>query len=813
MTNTETKQDKAESAGKGDSSKTPESKAPGKDTKPVEKVADEKPKPSKKAPVKKAKPVERSADEKPKPDAKAADKKTKPNKKAPVKEAKPAEKAADKKPKPDTKTADKKTKPKGKAPANEAKPVEKAADEKPKSAGKPTDKKPKPSEKTPNKEAKPAAKQNKNVKLDAKDSFSKLKKEFPHLNFKNTQRIENFHKELLALASVGEKIEETLKQEFEELSKAISEKISKNDTYQKELLLKTEEIIKNLEQALDSGKSEDAISLWDKVQGNISNTSGKIKKDLQSKIGAHKAKLDEFKDWKTFAATEKKKELTAQMKLLIESKMHASDRSKQINKMHLEWKNLGHSNLNESMWKEFKKLSDLAYEPCKEFFKNRKELMASNLKKRREICESLESAIENATGGTASHETTETAGSEANSETKDAADKEAENTAKTPAKEKLNTSQLGKLLSTYEADWKKYAPVEQSKIKTIQKRFYSGINKIRKLRKKAHQTNAKLKKQCVADAQALTELEDIKNAMTEAKKLQEQWKGIGSTSYREDEKYWKEFRAACDQIFSKRPQHSQANNKEDNVQEKEFNGVIAALEALFSKSESEFRDSRNEFQELSQKFSNSFDHQFKKRRKRLVDHYNSLKRKIEIRYASLPDKKQQELKAALMERSLYLNPLEESLLSCKDEKCFKDAVAAIAATEQSKWNELATPSQEKYLTSLDARFKSLSSTDSQKKYLTLALENEAEQRNNCIMTELQAEIDSPASDQALRMQIQLQLLQKGFGQAKLASKDDRKQLFETEMSAICVGPLTEVARKELEERMVLAINKLRQKIA
>ena len=58
--------------------------------------------------------------------------------------------------------------------------------------------------------------------------------------------------------------------------------------------------------------------------------------------------------------------------------------------MHQEWKALGHSNQNEQLWKEFKKVSDEAYEPCKEHFKQRKQLMNDNLLKRREICDTLE---------------------------------------------------------------------------------------------------------------------------------------------------------------------------------------------------------------------------------------------------------------------------------------------------------------------------------------------------------------------------------------------------------------------------------------
>ena len=48
------------------------------------------------------------------------------------------------------------------------------------------------------------------------------------------------------------------------------------------------------------------------------------------------------------------------MQHLLESKMHASEKSKYIGSMHKEWKVLGRSNQNEELWREFKKVSDEA---------------------------------------------------------------------------------------------------------------------------------------------------------------------------------------------------------------------------------------------------------------------------------------------------------------------------------------------------------------------------------------------------------------------------------------------------------------------
>ena len=42
-----------------------------------------------------------------------------------------------------------------------------------------------------------------------------------------------------------------------------------------------EVLLESLKQALEEGKSESAMQSWDKIQGNISNTSNRIKENLQ----------------------------------------------------------------------------------------------------------------------------------------------------------------------------------------------------------------------------------------------------------------------------------------------------------------------------------------------------------------------------------------------------------------------------------------------------------------------------------------------------------------------------------------------------
>lgn len=647
--------------------------------------------------------------------------------------------------------------------------------------------------------------------LDAKKELPALELEFPKLSYKNTTRLYELRSILNKLLSNAEKLEADLLDRTEKLKTLVATKLEKNIEYQEKTRQSTEALLQSLKQALEDGKSESAMQSWDKIQGNISNTSNRIRENLQKQANEYKAKLTELRDWKTFAATEKKKELLTQMKHLVDSRMHAADRSKHISKMHKEWKSLGRSNNNESLWKKFKKLSDEAYEPCKEYFKQRKQLMADNLKQRRQICEELESKLKSFKN----EEDPDIAEKPGNPEdesgpendSQQASGKQVRDETEQKSANNLNIAALNKLLSTAEKDWKRFAPIEQSKIKSLQKRFYASVNEIRKLRKASLTTNAKQKQLCVAKAQALITLDDNKQAMQEAKLLQQEWKKIGPTSYKEDNKYWLEFRAACDKIFEKRNQVS--NELKENLQkaEHDLSKILQSMESLFELDDDSFRTSRSEYQDLAQQFSNALDPRLKQQRGRLLDRFNSLKRRIDSRYKTLPDKKQQQLKKVILEKADYLTGIELDLLGAKDDAQFQELLKQL---DQSTWENIEPSGSKKFDSALKERMDSLLKAKSSDSIRELAQKNESNLRSLCIQTEIRANIETPAQDQAQRMQIQLQQLKNGFGQSKPDPKENAKHALEIEMESYCFGPLETASRQELTQRLQGAIKKLLQ---
>jgi hypothetical protein len=553
------------------------------------------------------------------------------------------------------------------------------------------------------------------------------------------------------------------------LAATLRAKFAENGGHQMQLETATKELSATIEQALADGRSHEALPAWDKILGNLSNTSGETRARIKALIAPFKTKIDELRDWKIFAATEKKKELIQHMQQLIESKMNAGDKAKRISKFHAEWKNLGRSNQNEELWAQFKQFSDKAYEPCKEYFKQRKQRMAANYKARKALIEYLEQEIERF--------------------------KETD----------IDIATLNKLLSSADADWKRYAPVEQTRIKTLQKRYYDLVNNIRKQRKALTRGNSDKKKGLILRAEQLLELEDKQKAMNTAKQLQQEWKTAGPTSFKEDKKLWDQFRAACDKIFSKRSEERDQRAASIKQAEQELNQILEKLSTLTELNDEDLRKARADFSEQVQAFSGALDQRIGKQRSKLLDRFNNLKRSLDTRFKTLPDKKSQQIMDRINAGIEHLVDVEDKLLQSEDEAAFEKARSEF---DVEAWQQLALTGKETFDSLLQARASLIQSCQNAASYASQSQRAEAAGRELCIALEIRAGVDTPESDQAKRMALQLSQLQTGFGQSKPSQQENTRLAQDSRLRSLCIGPLAQEKSAQLRERLQLSLQRL-----
>jgi len=578
--------------------------------------------------------------------------------------------------------------------------------------------------------------------------------------------------------------------------------LASNKAHQEEMSAKANTYIEELKIALEGGHSDASLSAWDKIQTALIPLSGKLRNGVQKQLNEHRTRYQELKDWKLFAAAEKKKELIAAMQLLVESEIQGAERAKAISAAHQEWKTLGRSQQNESLWKKFKKLSDEAYAPCKDHFKERKQALVENFANRVALCTQLEADLERLSV----------------SEKNDGETLQSEESIK--AAQQRQSAEIGAIITAAEQRWKETAPVEQAKIKELQKRYYGLLNALRKIRREISQENAKRKQDAIAKAEALAASEDRGEAMRAAKELQRQWKEIGPTTHKDDQNYWRSFRAACDSIFSRdsadkpesrpRRENSPGRNSKPAAVDitkncQELDNLLIELESLLGADDEAFRQARERYQDLSQQFSAALSPRLGKRGRDYTERFTTLKRRFDTRYKSLPDKKQQQRIETVTALTHRLDAFEQSLLATQTSEEFN---AVKTAFDIEDWRAQVRPDDSSLTTILDKRLDSLLNANAASDLEKLSSEAAQQARRLCTELEISANVETPSADQPLRMQLQLEQLKAVFGQAKRSAADVIKLSRDEQLRLKCLGPLPKAQREELNARFDAAAAKL-----
>jgi len=100
-------------------------------------------------------------------------------------------------------------------------------------------------------------------------------------------------------------------------------------------------------------------------------------------------------------------------------------------------------------------------------------------------------------------------------------------------------------------EWRKHHPCDRKSLKSVEARFEALQSALHERVKATWDRNVKAKEDLVSQALALVEQESTGGLATAAKQLQTKWRGIGTTPRGADQRLWKKFRAACDDIFAR----------------------------------------------------------------------------------------------------------------------------------------------------------------------------------------------------------------------------------------------------------------------
>jgi len=236
------------------------------------------------------------------------------------------------------------------------------------------------------------------------------------------------------------------------------------------------------------------------------------------------AALNELKGWKEHAVAPKRLELIEAMEALIGSTETPAALADRIRQLQEDWKtiSLGVTSDSEADWQRFRQASQTAYQPCRDYFEAQAKLRQSNIEKRGEVLERLR-AFE------AAH-----------------------------SDEHPDWRAVATALREAPREWRGHSPVERGAVRAIQEEFDTILGRLQTRLDAWHAQNAADKQALVQRARELLAKDDGRDAVEGVKRLQQQWKALGSARRDQEQQLWLAFREQCDAVYQKRQQaHSE----------------------------------------------------------------------------------------------------------------------------------------------------------------------------------------------------------------------------------------------------------------
>ena len=332
----------------------------------------------------------------------------------------------------------------------------------------------------------------------------------------------------------------------------------------------SQDLFKDLEIA-EKLFSDGSIKNAQKKVRNAYNKSKHLKKlpnKLRHKLNAAINKSRYYDEISSFATNPKRDQLITKIKDLISNPLeNPKKHAHEINDIQGQWQLLDISSkaASKSQWVEFNELSNKAWEPCKEYFDEIKEIKVKNAKEREKIIDQINQYV-------------------------------ISNQKKWPPVKDLIT-----YLRNMFQNWQRFAPVLDKDINKLKTKYYDARKPINEYISKQENIN-KEKKEVLINKVNEIEDDDNERCISKYNELKNEWQKIGPAGRKNDTKLWDKFNKSADRFFVQKKQVIEneiqiINNLRSELKSasKTVNQILNELKALKNtKNTKEFKDINKE---------------------------------------------------------------------------------------------------------------------------------------------------------------------------------------------------------------------------
>ena len=365
------------------------------------------------------------------------------------------------------------------------------------------------------------------------------------------QDIDSLAKAEEAARALKEEFNKELKQASVSLSSTIQDAWNKtNKTFWGQLKsLKTEQDkvkkqavnkLKMVQRLIDQGKFKSAIASFSYAKDQFDGLNQAAKTQIEKIYQDVSSKVAELQDLQAFIAAPRKPALLEEASTLAQSAMNdVKERVDAVKKLRAQWTSLGQLGTEEdnALNEAFDAQIELAFGPCREHFAQQEKLREENKQRAEALLQQLNDM---------------------------------------PTIQQ--TSALAKAFMALQKQWREIGQIENTEYKKLQQRYKKLSGPITQRLDEYYLQNEQAKYNLVKRAEALAKLEDLKLASAQAKDLQKEWRGIGYAGRKQDDKLWKQFRLANDNVFSQLAEKHNAHREATEAQLGAFYETMTTLE-------------------------------------------------------------------------------------------------------------------------------------------------------------------------------------------------------------------------------------------
>ncbi len=507
-------------------------------------------------------------------------------------------------------------------------------------------------------------------------------------------------------------------------------------------------LIRKASQAVEQGRIKQAIGVRHSIDEKLALIES-VPSFLPKKIEELDEAIQKLVDWQSYAVVPKKQALVDAMEKLVDSDLPAEALATKIKKLQSEWKGLSQSGKDrqEQLWEQFSAFADKAYEPCKKYYDELSETRKNNLLKRQELVKNLQDFYSQYQWDSADWKYVE------------------------------------QIIRGARKEFHGYSPVERAANKTVSTAFDEAFQKLQDKLDAEYAKNKSAKEILIGQAEKLAELADTDQAIDGVKRLQAQWKSIGRCHHKDNDALWKSFRVFCDKIFEEKTQKEGARRAAVDEVINNARGFVTSIQSLVDKTDDALLAARAERDQLQTDFAV------------LEDIPEKVHKAIERDFNKGLDAFDKKVAKCLRETQSHA--WNDFFAACEKINHYHNTVLAEEGGNDTLRNDV-----ESFIEGVN-QWPEGGQNFVKQKLLQVASEPHADTAENlkalkllCIRSEILADQETPETDKQLRMEYQVQLLQKGLG----AQRMEENSSVSIAKEWCCVGPVSEDEYKALFDR-------------